>query len=85
MSAQGLAALRRERMMRLCQEAQAQGALLGYEDLVQLLLSSLSTLKRDLRLLRNQGQSVPLYRKRQRSLLPRQIGIEKRAEAESTP
>ncbi len=65
---QGLARLRHARILRLCREAHEQGALLAYEDLTQLLLTSLSTLKRDLRLLRKSGFSVPFYRKKQRSI-----------------
>ncbi len=63
---QGLSSLRQARILRLCREAYEQGALLAYEDLTQLLLTSPSTLKRDLRLLKREGLSVPIYRKRQR-------------------
>lgn len=65
---QGLSSLRQARMLRLCREAYEQGALLAYEDLTHLLLTSMSTLKRDLRLLRKEGLSVPIYRKKQRSI-----------------
>ncbi|MFQ5852769.1 MAG: DUF1670 domain-containing protein [Candidatus Binatia bacterium] len=62
----GLAFLRQARIMRLCREAHEQGALLAYEDLTNLLLTSLSTIKRDLRLLRRGAFSVPIHRKKQR-------------------
>lgn len=65
---QGLASLRQARIIRLCRQAHEQGALLAYEDLTNLLLTSLSTLKRDLRLLRKEGLAVPIYRKKQRSV-----------------
>ena len=65
---QGIASLRRARILRLCNEAQEQGALLGYEDLTTILLSSPSTLKRDLRQFRKQGVCVPLYRMKYRPL-----------------
>jgi hypothetical protein len=63
---QGLAFLRQCRIRRLCQEAREQGTLLAYEDLVHLLLTSMSTLKRDLRLLKREGLAVEIYRKKQR-------------------
>lgn len=65
---EGLAFLRQARILRLCKEAYEQGALLSYEDLTSLLLTSLSTIKRDLRLVRKEGLSVPIYRKKQRSI-----------------
>ena len=68
---QGLASLRQARILRLCRQAHEQGALLAYEDLTNLLLTSLSTIKRDLRLLRKQGLSVPIYRKKQRPIKER--------------
>ncbi len=43
----GVAALRRERMRRLLDEARSQGAKLSYRDLSLILLTSKSTLKRD--------------------------------------
>ncbi len=43
----GVAALRRERMQRLLDEAKSQGARLSYRDLSLILLTSKSTLKRD--------------------------------------
>lgn len=62
----GLASLRQARISRLCREAYEQGTLLSYDDLIHLLMTSMSTLKRDLRFLRRQGLSVPIYRKKQR-------------------
>ncbi|OGQ80529.1 MAG: hypothetical protein A3F90_16705 [Deltaproteobacteria bacterium RIFCSPLOWO2_12_FULL_60_19] len=64
----GLAFLRQARLLRLCTEAHEQEALLAYEDLTNLLLTSKSTIKRDLRSLRKQGLAVPVYRKKQRSM-----------------
>jgi len=46
----GLAELRRQRMMRLIDEARNQGARLSYRDLALILLTSKSTLKRDVKL-----------------------------------
>lgn len=63
---QGLASLRQARILRLCKEAQEQGGLLAYDDLTTILLSSPSTLKRDLRRFRKQGVAVPLYRRKYR-------------------
>lgn len=45
----GLAELRRQRGLRLLSEASEQGAKLSYQDLSLILLTSKSTLKRDLR------------------------------------
>ncbi|MFQ5849889.1 MAG: DUF1670 domain-containing protein [Candidatus Binatia bacterium] len=64
---EGLASLRQARILRLSREALEQGALLAYNDLTNLLLTSLSTVKRDLRVLRKEGFPVPIYRKRQRA------------------
>jgi len=55
----GLAALRQARLQRLTEEAYEQGALLTHEDLACLLSSSLATIKRDVRALRDQGLNVP--------------------------
>jgi biotin operon repressor len=55
----GLAALRQARIKRLTEEAYEQGALLTHEDLACLLSSSLATIKRDVRHLRQQGLRVP--------------------------
>lgn len=65
---QGLASLRQARILRLCRDAYEQGGLLAYEDLTNLLSTSLSTIKRDLGLLRKEGFSVPIYRKKQRPM-----------------
>jgi hypothetical protein len=56
---QGIAALRQIRILRLTEEAYEQGALLTHEDLACLLCSSLSTIKRDVRALRDQELNVP--------------------------
>ena len=56
---EGVAALRQKRLLRLCEEATDQGALLTHEDLACLLCSSLATIKRDTHALRQQGLSVP--------------------------
>ena len=55
----GVAALRQARIMRLTEEAYEQGALLSHEDLACLLSSSLTTIKRDVGQLRQQGLNVP--------------------------
>jgi hypothetical protein len=55
----GIAALRQSRILRLTEEAYEQGALLTHEDLACLLGSSLSTIKRDVRALRDQELNVP--------------------------
>ncbi len=55
----GMAALRQVRILRLTEEAYEQGALLTHEDLACLLNSSLSTIKRDVRVLRDQELNVP--------------------------
>ncbi len=66
---EGLAALRRQRIVRLCEEAQQQGALLTHEDLALLLTTSLSTIYRDLKQLRSAGTLVPT-RGQQRDIGP---------------
>jgi hypothetical protein len=48
LSRSGLAELRRQRALRLLKEAETQGAKLSYRDLSLILLTSKSTLKRDL-------------------------------------
>jgi len=60
----GLAALRRKRILRLASEARIQGTLLGYEDLSALLLTSLATLKRDIVIIEQAGETVPLRGRR---------------------
>lgn len=61
--------LRRKRAQRLCEEALEQGALLTQEDLALLLTTSVSSIKRDLRALRDQGVFVPT-RGQQRDIGP---------------
>jgi hypothetical protein len=61
---EGLAALRRKRILRLAREAERQGVLLGYRDLSGLLFTSLSTLKRDVKGLEDNGVRVPVRGKR---------------------
>src|SRR3989338_112901 len=63
---QGLTALRQERIVRLSSRAVEQGAVLTYDDLVHLLSTSLSTVRRDVRALQRGGFSVPVYRRRGR-------------------
>lgn len=67
LAAQGVAELRKTRIVRLCGEASEQDALLAYDDLTVLLLTSLSTIKRDLAYLRKHGMPVPIHRKKQRA------------------
>ena len=55
----GVAELRQQRLLRLTEEAEAQGGLLSHEDLACLLCSSLATIKRDVQALRQQGLRVP--------------------------
>jgi len=55
----GLAPLRQRRILRLTTEAYEQKALLTHEDLARLLCSSLATIKRDVKQLRQQGLHVP--------------------------
>lgn len=63
----GLAALRRRRIQRLSKEALAQGAVLTYGDLSSLLLSSLATIKRDVRELEKDGPYIPLRGRKKRN------------------
>ncbi|MBI5640938.1 MAG: DUF1670 domain-containing protein [Nitrospirae bacterium] len=60
----GLKALRQKRIMRLTEEAEEQGCLLGYEDLSALLLTSLATLKRDISEIEKNGIRVSLKGRR---------------------
>lgn len=62
----GLTALRRARILRLLNRAAEQGAVLTYDNLVHLLCTSLSTVKRDVRTLQRMGLSVPVHRRRGR-------------------
>lgn len=64
LSSEGLSELRKKRIIRLTEEAQRQGYLLSYGDLNALLLSSTSTLKRDISILEKEGHSIPLKGKR---------------------
>lgn len=64
-----ISALRRKRVQRLCEEALAQGGLLTQEDLALLLTTSPSTIKRDVRALRERGRFVPT-RGQQRDIGP---------------
>lgn len=54
----GLSGLRRHRLMRLTKQAYDQNTLLSYEDLAMLLTTSPSTVKRDVRRLRQQGKFI---------------------------
>ena len=62
----GLRGLRLRRIVRLAREAERQGALLGYDDLSRLLLTSLATLKRDVAYLERSGEEVALRNRRKR-------------------
>jgi DNA-binding transcriptional ArsR family regulator len=55
---QGLAGLRRHRILRMTREAVDQEALLSYEDLAMLLTTSPATVRRDARTLRKAGKIV---------------------------
>jgi len=57
---EGLAACRQTRIMRLSEEASSQGAYLTCEDLAIILTSSISTIKRDIRVVNKKGTLVPL-------------------------
>jgi len=58
-AARSLPALRRRRIVRLCTEAHDQEGVLTQEDLALLLTTSRSTIKRDLKALREQGHFPP--------------------------
>lgn len=62
-----LSEVRRKRIIRLLSEAKEQGHLLSYKDLNLILLSSVSTLKRDISILEKNGYSVPLRGRRVKS------------------
>lgn len=62
--AEGLAALRRKRIVRLTREAEKQGLVLSYRDLSGLLFTSLATVKRDVKHLEERGVIVPLKGRR---------------------
>ncbi|MBU7028456.1 MAG: DUF1670 domain-containing protein, partial [Theionarchaea archaeon] len=55
----GRQALRRHRIVRMCQEALEQGGLLTQEDLGQLLTTSVRTVRGDIAYLRRTGVTVP--------------------------
>ncbi len=63
---EGLKGLRLRRIIRLTHEAKEQGVLLSYEDLSALLLTSVSTLKRDIAYLERHGKQIPLKGRRKR-------------------
>jgi hypothetical protein len=65
---EGLAGLRRERILRLTREALRQQQVLGYEDLSQLLMTSVATLKRDISLMERDGQTVALRGRQEKGL-----------------
>lgn len=58
----GLAGLRRQRLMRIVEEAHRQGGRLSYSDLSIIMLSSRATLKRDVSLLRQNGHHLHIGR-----------------------
>lgn len=62
----GLIFLRRQRICRITNEAEKQGYRLTYPDLAVLLLTSLSTLKRDIAFLRKNGLRIPLATRRKK-------------------
>lgn len=55
----GIAELRRRKIVRMTNEAKDQGCYLTQEDLAALLCSSIRTIKRDIKSLRNAGITVP--------------------------
>jgi hypothetical protein len=61
---EGLAVLRRRRILRLAGEAESQGFALGYRDLSGLLFTSLATIKRDVKCLEEKGVRVPIRGRR---------------------
>lgn len=65
----GITWLRRLRIYRLSNEASDQGYRMTYEDLLRLLLTSSSTLKRDIAFLRNRGYPVPLRKAKTGNML----------------
>jgi hypothetical protein len=66
LSERGLTALRRARILRLLSRAVEQDSVLTYDNLVHLLCTSLSTVKRDIRILQRMGFSVPIHRRKGR-------------------
>lgn len=59
----GLAGLRRHRLLRLTKQAYDQEALLSYEDSALLLMTSPSTVKRDIRYLKQEGACILTIRR----------------------
>ena len=57
---EGLTACRRKRIIRIAAEAQSQGAYLTCEDLAVILTTSVSTIKRDVKFLKEKELLVPL-------------------------
>jgi len=62
----GVRELRHVRIVRLTQEAETQGCLLGYDDLSALLLTSVATLKRDICYLESHNRTVHLRGRRKK-------------------
>ncbi|MBE0522731.1 MAG: DUF1670 domain-containing protein [Methanosarcinales archaeon] len=56
----GISAYRQHILLRITQEAREQNALLTIKDLVKLLKSSYSTIKRDIKALRERGFYIPI-------------------------
>ena len=65
---EGIAGLRRRRILRLAEEARQQGVLLSYEDLADLLLVSMATLKRDVVSIERNGFNVSLKGRRRNGI-----------------
>lgn len=61
--AEGLAGRRRRMLCRILREASVQGVNLSYRDLCMIMLSSKSTLKRDVNYLRGLGVDIPIGHK----------------------
>lgn len=61
---EGISGLRRKRIVRLTEEARSQGVMLGYEDLADLLLVSMATLKRDVNFIERTGLTVQIKGRR---------------------
>lgn len=62
LAGEGLASVRRHRLVRVCTQALEQGGLLAYADLAHLLSTSASTLKRDVLAIERTGIRLPLLR-----------------------
>ncbi len=70
---QGLRALRLRRIVRLTEEAYEQGHFLSYEDLSRLLVTSISTLKRDIAYLEKKGYKIRLKGRRSKVYIMKDI------------